>query len=161
MFRLSTLINKFTFSQFTSVFNRPAIYRILFMKWHLLKREVRPMNYFPSWSICFLLTQELWAVNLNKCKDMRELQTLCDLSSGKQITGRVYLKLSGYIWRMSTSSVSGSVSCLVSSVSCKLAQKTSSSSDCAYTDISKPSFLSETVQKQTIIPRGQWPVLFI
>lgn len=56
---------------------------------------------------------------------------------------------------MSTSSVSGSVSCLGSSVSCKLARKTSSSSDCAYTDISKPSFLSETVQKQTIIPRGQ------
>lgn len=147
--------------QFTSIFNRSAIYRILFVKWYLLKREVRPVHYFPSWSICFSLIQELWAVNLNKSRDTRELQTLCDLSSGKQVRGRVYFKLSGYIWRMSTSSVSGSVLCLVSSVSCKLARKTSSSSDCAYTDISKPSFLSETVQKQTIIPRGQWPVLFI
>lgn len=56
---------------------------------------------------------------------------------------------------MSTSSVWGSASCLLSSVSCKLARKTSQSSDCAYTDISKPSFLSETVQKQTVIPTGQ------
>lgn len=147
--------------QFTTLFNRSAIYRILFVKWYLLKREVKPRHHFPSWSICFLPTRELQVVNQHKSKDMRELQTLCDLSSGKQARGRVYLKHSWYIWRMRTSSVWGSVSCLVSSVSCKLARKTSQSTDCAYRDISKPSSLSETVQKQTIIPTGQWPVLFI